>query len=164
MSGAQPRKAVLAIDHGEKHTGFAYVDALRLVPLPLGAYHGPGHGDGILEYIARELDQRTVGLFLVGLPGSSGAGDKAGAGKRSKGSRQGQVLSFAKALQQRFPELALVLYDEHLTTKAAEDLAREAELSLRQMRARSDSLSALVLLRDWLSAGEPDPGPGQTPD
>ena len=155
------RPAVLAIDHGEKHTGFAYVDALRLVPLPLAAYHGPGHGSGIVKYIERELAQRTVGLFLVGLPVQLAALAKTPAPTASKLSREGQVRSFADALRQHFPDVAVVLYDEHLTTKAAEELAREANLSLRQMRERSDSLSALVLLRDWLSSGEPIHGLGR---
>jgi putative Holliday junction resolvase len=65
------------------------------------------------------------------------------------------VRRFAARLGARFPGLGLVLWDERLTTKAAEELLREAGFSGRRAKARKDSWSALVLLRDWLESGEP---------
>jgi len=48
-----------------------------------------------------------------------------------------------------------VFHDERLSTKSAEELLRETDLSPEERRARRDSISALVILRDWIAAGEP---------
>ena len=47
-------------------------------------------------------------------------------------------------------------YDERLTTKAAEELLRDAQVPIARRRELRDSFSALVLLRDWLASGEPE--------
>lgn len=138
--------AVIAIDHGSRRTGFAVVDALRIAPQPLDVFHGPGDGDELLEHVEGLLEERTVGVFVVGVPyGPQG----------ETGARANEVLAFAGNLTRRFPDIAVVRYDERLSTKAAEDLLREAGHHGRARRERRDSWSALVILRDWLSAGEP---------
>jgi len=140
------RDGVLAIDHGTKRTGFAAVDALRIAAVPLDAFHGPGDGPELLAHVARLLAERTIGVLLVGLPRHADG---------SEGVRAAEVRAFALRLAARFPELAVVFHDEHLTTKAAEDLLRDAGTRRADWKGRRDSLSALVLLRDWLESGEP---------
>ncbi len=137
---------VLAVDHGTKRTGFAAVDALRIAAVPLEAFHGPGNGPEILAHIAKMLDERTVGVVLVGLPRHADG---------SEGVRAAEVRAFATRVAARFPKVAVVLHDEHLTTKAAEELLRDAGTRRSDWKGRRDSLSALVLLRDWLESGEP---------
>lgn len=147
---AKPRGSVLAIDHGEKHTGLACCDGLRLAVTPLEPFHGPGRGAAILARIERELAQRDVAVLLLGLPLR---GD--GQGGRKAGARAEAVQAFARELAARFQGQELVLHDEHLTSKAGEELAREAGLSKKRARLWSDSLAAVALLRDWIQAGEP---------
>lgn len=144
------RSGVLAIDHGTKRTGFAAVDALRIVAVPLDAYAGPGDGPELLAHVARLLDERAVGVLLVGLPRHADG---------SEGVRAAEVRAFAVRLAARFPKLSVVLHDEHLTTKAAEELLRDAGTRRSDWKGRRDSLSALVLLRDWIAAGEPQDPP-----
>jgi putative Holliday junction resolvase len=140
------RPGVLAIDHGTKRTGFAAVDPLRIAAVPLEACAEPGDGEGLLKHVARLLEERTIGMLLVGLPRHADGGE---------GVRAADVRAFAARLAARFPSLRVVLHDEHLTTKAAEELLRESEVPRSAWKGRRDSLSALVLLRDWLAAGEP---------
>lgn len=150
------RTGVLAIDHGTKRTGFAAVDALRIAAVPLQAFAGPGDGPELLAYVAQLLDERTVGVLLVGLPRHADG---------SEGVRAAEVRAFSVRLAARFPKLAVVLHDEHLTTKAAEELLRDAGTRRSDWKGRRDSLSALVLLRDWLESGEPrDQGTGSEPE
>lgn len=140
------RKAVLAIDHGVKRCGFAVADALRISALPLAPFLGAGNSTAALDFIAGMLRERDVDTFLVGWPvnmdGSSGA-------------RAQDVQQFVDALHARFPAQRIVRYDERLTTKAAEELLREAQVPPAKRRELRDSFSALVLLRDWLDSGEP---------
>ncbi len=140
------KPGVLAVDHGTKRTGFATVDPLRIAAVPLDAFAGPGDGPELLACVARLLDERSIGVLLVGLPRNADG---------TEGARAVDVRAFATRLSARFPRLVLVLHDEHLTTKAAEELLREAGTRRADWKGRRDSLSALVLLRDWLESGEP---------
>jgi putative Holliday junction resolvase len=139
-------KGVLAIDHGERKSGFAVADPLRIAVHPLPGLRVDGQGKGLLEHVASLLAERDVGTVLIGLPlhrdGSAGA-------------RAAEVRAFARRLAERFPRLAVRLWDEHLSTKEAEDRLRAAGYRGREIRERKDSWSALVLLLDWLEAGEP---------
>ena len=138
--------SVIAIDHGTKRTGFAVADALRIATEPLETYHGPGDGPALLEHVAKLLRERDVELFVVGRPLNMDG---------TAGPRCADVERFIAALAARFPTTPVVAHDERLTTKAAEELGRELGLRGLALRARRDSLSAVVLLRDWLASGEP---------
>lgn len=137
---------VLAIDHGTKRAGFAVVDGLRIAPTPLHSWRGPGGEEALLDHLAELVDERDIATFLVGLPLDMDGGE----GPRAK-----EVRAFAGRLAARFPGRDVVLFDERLTTKAAEELLRETDLSPEERRARRDSISALVILRDWIASGEP---------
>lgn len=144
--GSTPAGGVLAIDHGSKRTGFAVTDALRLSVFALEPFRGDGASPALLDHVAELCRERTISVFLVGAPlGPNGEG----------GPRAAEVCSFAARLAQRFPAVEVVLHDEHLTTKAALDLLREAGHHGAERKARRDSWSALVLLREWIEAGEP---------
>ncbi len=143
------RKAVIAIDHGTKRCGFAVADALRITTKPLDAYHGPGDAPQLLDAVAKLLVERDVDVFLVGMPFNMDG---------SAGSRALDVQRFVAALAARFPNVRVIPYDERLTTKAAEDMLREAGHRGLDARARRDSWSALVLLHDWINSGEPGNG------
>ena len=146
MSAAR-RAGVIAIDHGTKRTGFAVADGLRITTQPLDVFRGAGDGSDLIAHISKLVAERDVDTFLVGLPlnidGTAGA-------------RCDEVKRFAAALGQRFPKIRVVLYDERLTTKAADELLVESGHTGDARKARRDSWSALVLLRDWLASGEPD--------
>jgi len=136
----------LAIDHGTKRTGFAATDALRIGTFALDTFHGDGAGEPLLAHVAKLCDERTIGTFLVGFPYRMDGGE---------GGRAADVKLFTGRLQARFPRTAVVLYDERLTTKAADEMLIEAGHTGSDRKARRDSWSALVLLRDWIESGEP---------
>jgi len=136
--------AVLAIDHGTKRCGFAIVDGLRIAAHALDPWRGE-ELEALIAHVARLLDEREVSVFLLGLPLNMDG---------SEGPRAADVRAFGARLVERFPRVELVLWDERLTTKAAEELLRESGHRGADARARRDSWSALVLLRDWLESGE----------
>lgn len=138
--------SVLAIDHGTNKTGFAVADPLRISVQPIEQISLPGESAELLEFIAGLLDERDVDTFLIGMPYNMDG---------SEGGRTADVHRFAERLRARFPKVEVLFWDERLTTKAAEDLLRDAGYSGRQTKSVKDSWSALVLLRDWLESGEP---------
>ncbi|MEW6072541.1 MAG: Holliday junction resolvase RuvX [Planctomycetota bacterium] len=135
---------VLAIDYGEKKSGFAAADPLRIAVRPLETARVAG--EELLAHVAHLLAERDVDTVLVGIPlepdGSEGEGAAA-------------VRAFVARLRARFPTLAVCVHDERLTTKEAESLLRAEGFRGREIASRRDSWSALVLLRDWIAAGEP---------
>lgn len=137
---------VLAIDVGTKKTGFAVSDPLRIVTQPLEGVAAGEDAPELLDHVARLLAERDVDTLLIGLPCDMHGGESA---------RAEAVRRFSARLGARFPGLQLVLWDERLTTKAAEELLREAGFSWRAAKLRKDSWSALVLLCDWMESGEP---------
>lgn len=138
--------AVLAIDHGEKKTGFALADGLRIVIRPLEVYRAAGTGDELLARIAHHVDEHPVDTFLVGLPVHMDG---------SESERSQAVRAFQESLRSRFPRCSIHLHDERLTTKEAESLLFEAGYRGQDIRKNKDSWAAYVLLMDWIRAGEP---------
>ncbi|MEY2747732.1 MAG: Holliday junction resolvase RuvX [Planctomycetota bacterium] len=138
------RGAVLAIDHGERRTGLAVVDPLRIAARALEVVEAPE--DGLLRRIAQLCEERVVSTFLVGLPLDAQGKD---------GGRAASVRAFAARLSARFPGVELVFHDERLTSKEADLRLVEAGHAGRARKERRDAWAALVLLQDWLESGEP---------
>lgn len=136
----------LAIDLGTKRTGFASTDALRIATRPLEVWSGAGGEEALIEHTARLVDEFGARTLVVGLPYNMDG---------SLGPRARATVAFMHALAARLPRVAVVARDERLTTKEAEELLREAGHHGEARKARRDSWSALVLLRDWIEAGEP---------
>ena len=137
---------MLAIDYGERKTGFASADPTRIVLQPLETVRIPGAGTELLDHIEGILAERDVSHLLVGMPLHADG---------EAGSQALVVQAFVERAKRRFPELAIVTHDEHLTTKEAESRLREAGYRGREIAERKDSWSALVLLEDWVRSGEP---------
>lgn len=140
------QSAVLAVDHGTKKTGFASTDALRTAEWPLECWHGPGDSEDLIEHIATLVAERSAKTVLVGLPLNMDT---------TEGGQAKVVRAFIERVRARLEEVEVLPWDERLTTRSAEDLLHEAGFHGDDMKARRDSWSALVLLRDWLETGEP---------
>jgi len=139
------KRAALGIDHGTKRTGFAVVDALRIAITPLATVALTG--DPLLRHVAKLLDERDLGHFVVGYPLNMDG---------TPGPRARDVDTFIATLAARFPGVRIVRQDERLTTKEAEARLAEAGHHGDARRARKDSWSAAILLEDWGRAGEPE--------
>ena len=138
-------RSALAIDHGNRRTGFAVADPLRIVTQPLDRFEGDQRAD-LLDHIADMLEERDVDVFVIGLPFNMDG---------SEGPRAAEVRAFGQELKQRFPRIAVAYQDERLSTKAAEELLREQGITGEARKRYRDSASAMVILRDWIEAGEP---------
>ncbi len=141
-----PPRAVIAIDHGAKRTGFALVDGLRIASVPLEPFAGGGTSEALLDHIAALLAERDVDTLLVGYPLRADG---------SKSARTLEVDRFIASLGRRFPQLSIVRRDEHSTTREADMLLADEGFRGTERKRRRDSWSALVLLRDWIASGEP---------
>lgn len=137
--------SVLAIDHGTLRTGFAVADPLRITTQAIEQFRGEDESK-LFAHIDALLEERTVGVFVLGMPFNMDG---------TEGPRARDVREFGERLGKRFVRIKVAYQDERLSTKAAEELLKEAGHFGDQRKARKDSMSALVILRDWIEAGEP---------
>lgn len=142
---------VIAIDHGTKKTGFALSDGLRILTEPLDVCHAPGTSPALFAHIVGLCQERDVERLLIGLPRNMDGTE----GPRSASVRAFGELLVAAIAAAGLPVPAITYWDERLSTKEADSLLVEAGHTGEARKSRRDSWSALVVLRDWLTAGEP---------
>lgn len=138
----------LGIDYGSKRIGLAVGEPETGVASPLRAVVSQNHPATDADEVLRAADDYAVDAVVVGLPllMDGTEGDEAKRARR-----------FADAMQAR-TSLPVHLFDERLTSFAADENLRERELTRNQRRARRDGLAAVHILRAYfesLAAGGP---------
>jgi putative Holliday junction resolvase len=130
-------KPILGVDLGEARTGLALSDDLRLLAHPLETIAG---GAAALARIKQLVSERNIECVVIGLPrhmnGSLGVGAE-------------NAKQFAEKLR---PEIRceVVLWDERLSTQAAERVLRESGKKTRQTRSVIDQVAAQMILQGYL--------------
>lgn len=140
---------VLALDLGTKRVGVAVSDELRLTVRPLRPL-ARTNWKRLLRDIAELCEQFDVKTVVVGLPLSLDGGE----GEAAEGARR---VARNLGLSLTRP---VVLQDERLTSKEAEEALRGEGFSESEVKERVDSAAAAVILRDYLQ--RPVEMPGQS--
>ncbi|MCA9531750.1 MAG: Holliday junction resolvase RuvX [Myxococcales bacterium] len=133
---------ILGVDPGEARVGLAWSDDARRLALPLATVPGAGGHDAVAERVEAALGAERPGEIVVGLPltleGAEGASAR-------------RARAFAAALAARF-DCPVELWDERLTTVAAERSLRAANVRGRAQRHLVDQSAAALLLQSYLDA------------
>jgi putative holliday junction resolvase len=144
MSGSR----ILALDYGTKRIGVALSDELGWTAQPLETFERRTL-DRDLTHIASLVSTHEVGQVVLGFPlqldGREGPAVQA-------------MRAFATQLEQRL-SVPLVLWDERMTTKAAEDLLIAADVSRKKRKGAIDRVAAAILLQSYLASREPATSP-----
>jgi putative Holliday junction resolvase len=138
----EERGAVVAVDFGERRTGLAACDALRIAAMPIAVIVTEDREE-LLERIVNAVDDRGATTVVVGLPLHL-------AGHESARSRRVHELS--ASLRKRLPHVDVVELDERLTTKEANSLLAEGGVHWRKRKKQIDAVAAVVLLRAYLQS------------
>ncbi len=156
----------LGLDVGGQRTGVAISDPHGILATPLTVLPSRDE-DALIKEILALVSQHKVERIVVGLPRQL-SGDL--------GRQANKVTAFAdklaaQAKQDSFDELDMQLWDERLSTKAAERLktkgggqggglrfrgrrgARDGKLSIR---AEVDAIAAALILQGFLDSQHPD--------
>lgn len=132
-------KTFLAFDYGEKRIGVAIGDSLTRSARPL-----PALAPADRQAIERLVAEWRPAALIVGLPL-----DEDGSEQRITGPAR----RFAAALRQRL-QLPVHEVDERYSSRAADELLREARASGRMTRrvrkGDRDARAACVILEQWL--------------
>lgn len=134
---------VLALDVGERRIGVAVSDPTGTLARPLRPLM---RGSRVEDLAAVEalIGEYSVGLIVVGHPlGLDGI----------EGQQARRTARYAKALGVSL-SVEIILWDEGLTTVAAEDIMRQNRGEKKRRRARGsgelDSIAAAVILQSYL--------------
>jgi putative Holliday junction resolvase len=137
-------KRILALDYGTKRIGVALSDELGWTAQPLETLNRRTL-DRDIAHIASLVGTHEVGHVLLGFPlqldGREGPAIRA-------------MREFQARLEQGVP-VPVILWDERLTTKAAEDLLIAADVSRKKRKGVVDRIAASILLQSYLASLEP---------
>jgi putative Holliday junction resolvase len=137
---------VLGIDLGTKTLGLAISDEGGTIAQPLETLRRVGPRKDV-EAVARVVAARGVVRVVLGDPRNLDG---------SPGALTPEVTRFAEALRAAIG-LPVELWDERLTTVAAERALLEANLRRRRRREVIDQVAASLILQGWLDrAGDRD--------
>ena len=132
----------LGIDHGSRRIGLAVSDAGATLASPLTTIAASGNLSVEIAAILSCARDYEIDVFVVGLPLNMDdtEGDQAKTARR-----------FGVELQ-RISGKPVHYWDERLSSHAAEELLRPAELTRKKRKARLDRVAAQVMLQDFLDA------------
>lgn len=130
---------IVGIDFGEKRTGVAATDPLRIIANGIDTIPTEKIYDFLQQYVAKE----KVDLFVVGMPKTLQSELAVVATK---------VNAFIGKLQQLFPTIPIETIDERFTSVLAQRAMIDGGLKkkARQNKALIDKISATIILQSYL--------------
>jgi len=135
----------LGLDLGTKRIGLATSDISGLIATPHSTLNRSSSVRRDHESIARIVESEEVEIVVVGLPiRMNGELGPAAEAANREAAKLGTVL--------RVP---VIMFDERMTTVAADRALKEANISANRRREFVDRVAAAVMLQTWLDRGCP---------
>ncbi|WP_298814713.1 Holliday junction resolvase RuvX [Chloroflexus sp.] len=134
-------QTILGLDVGERRIGVAIGDTGARIAAPVTtiAAHPP---ERAIARIAHLVAERGVARVVVGLPLTM---------RGEHGPQAMAVQRFAETLAAAIP-CPVELFDERLTSVAAEQMLRNLGLKPAKIRQQIDQVAASIILQDYLDA------------
>jgi putative Holliday junction resolvase len=137
-------KKIMGLDVGSKTVGIAISDlmgwtAQGLDTLRINENENELGIDKLVQIVKRE----NVGTVVIGLPKNM---------NNSIGFRGEASLQYKEQLQEALPSLEIIMWDERLSTMAAERSLLEADVSRRKRKKVIDKMAAVFILQGYLDS------------
>ncbi|WP_163537843.1 Holliday junction resolvase RuvX [Gracilibacillus sp. YIM 98692] len=134
---------VLGLDVGSKTIGVAISDALGWTAQGLTTIHWqePEY-DTVKDTFKQLIEEHTIEKVVIGFPKNMNGT----IGPRGEASQE-----FGKFVEENF-SLDVVLWDERLTTMAAEKVLLEADMSRKKRKKVIDKMAAVMILQGYLDS------------
>ena len=129
--------ALLGVDFGDKRTGLAVCDALRMLSAGIGTI-SPGGIERTADAIAEEAKKRGVAGIIIGHPINMDG---------SEGPRSKRAVKLARLLSER-TQLPIALFDERMSTMNAARYLNETNTRGEKRKSVIDTLSAEIILQN----------------
>lgn len=132
---------ILAIDYGKKRTGLAVSDPLKIIAGALDTVDTARLMDWLKDYLRRE----DVEQFVVGLPKQTNGLDS---------ENLPRVRAFVQKLEEAFPDVPVVWWDERYTSVMAHRAMLQSGISRKARRDKAlvDRIAATIILQSYMES------------
>lgn len=132
---------VMGIDYGDVRIGIAVSDLMGWTAQGLETIHRKGE-EHDLDRIGELIEQYDVNKIVLGFPKNM---------NNTIGPRGELSQQFAAILQEKFG-LPVLLWDERLSTMAAERMLVSADVSRKKRKQVVDKMAAAIILQNYLDS------------
>jgi putative holliday junction resolvase len=133
---------ILGIDYGDARIGLALSDEMGWTAQALEVIHRTNSRDECLARIREIVESYQVEQIVLGFPKNMNG---------SIGPRGEITQEFAEKLRDEL-QIPVVLWDERLSTVAAERVLLEADISRKKRKGVIDKVAAQVILQTFLDS------------
>ncbi len=130
---------IMAIDYGEKRTGLAVTDNLKIIASPLDTVDT----QRLKDYLKQYFSSQQVEKVIIGMP------------YRADGSLPPfaqKIKDLAQWINKNFPAIKVEFIDERYTSKLAKQtlIQAGAKKKKRQQKQTLDKIAAAIMLQEYL--------------
>jgi len=129
----------LGLDLGTKTLGVSISDITKTIATSLITINHDNNFDYLIDKIEEFIDEYKIEKIILGLPKNM---------NNTLGERAEMVLLFKEKLSQL--GVPIFLEDERLTTRVAENILIDADMSRKKRKKVIDKLAANVILQSYL--------------
>lgn len=130
----------LGLDLGTKTLGVAVSDKTGLIATSFTILRHDNNFDYLIEELKKVIKEKEIETIVLGLPKNM---------NNTIGERGEMVISFKEKLEES-TNLPVILEDERLTTKVAENILITADVSRKKRKKVIDKMAANVILQSYL--------------
>lgn len=132
----------MSLDVGTKTIGIAVSDVLGMIANGVETMHRTSEAKDF-ERIGQLIREQEVDTLVVGYPKNMNG---------TIGERAQACEAMAQRLRELFPQVQVVLWDERLSTVAAEKVLVDADLRRKKRKKVIDMMAAVVILQNYLDS------------
>lgn len=133
---------VMSLDVGTRTIGIAVSDLLGMIAGGVETIRRTSE-EKDFERLAQLIKEQEATTLVVGYPKNMNG---------TIGERAQMCEEFAAKLRERFPGVEVVLWDERLSTVAAEKVLVDADMRRKKRRQVIDMMAAVVILQNYLDS------------
>lgn len=135
---------LIGLDVGSKTIGIAVSDALGFTAQGLDTLRIDEENNELgIEQLVKIIKKENVGSVVIGLPKNM---------NNSIGFRGEASLQYKEQLQEALPSVEIIMWDERLSTMAAERSLLEADVSRQKRKKVIDKMAAVFILQGYLDS------------
>ncbi|MDE4584294.1 Holliday junction resolvase RuvX [Staphylococcus epidermidis] len=135
---------ILGLDFGSKTVGIAISDLMGWTAQGLDTLRINEEQEDLgIDQLVKIIKDNQVGTVVIGLPKNM---------NNSIGFRGEASIKYKEKLQESVPSIDIVMWDERLSTMAAERSLLEADVSRQKRKKVIDKMAAVFILQGYLDS------------
>ena len=135
---------ILGLDVGSKTVGIAISDLMGWTAQGLDTLRINEEQDDLgIDQLVKIIKDNQVGTVVIGLPKNM---------NNSIGFRGEASIKYKEKLQESIPSIDIVMWDERLSTMAAERSLLEADVSRQKRKRVIDKMAAVFILQGYFAS------------